>query len=833
MICKEINCGFVATCPEMMEHHKKLFHLEPIIKSVMSNTEEQQSNKRKADFDLDNTKQLKVSSPGKKPRNIRINIENILSRKHVRESVIKTLIEDQSVGCDQCNVKMDNESKIFSDLTNCDTKGNTLLSVPKPSVQLNNSYGLAAGHRIVDMGLVSLALKNAQSCGHGTLILAENLSEDCKVDLATQLAFICSTCGNQTLFPTSSFCLSEPQNYTINKNLLTKIGRTAFISLIKEFNSPKEKIQPIKFRNWSKASIKPKMIASFTGHQKGEVKKIHLPMREKSEKSIYSSENNKHLNTTNIGGTPSENQEPKVESTFSVLDKKEEVIAEDNGGQAEEDVIDVSKYLNIKLDHDESDIIEDHVEVDPLAQNNINETIGSNPDEYEQNSNDSIDQLLEDDPQLNDSLEPTPKIKIRNFQDLQKQAKDKSEETENQNIHSWTIAEDPPSESATSIEALGGLATPIPPGTKVVSSNVIKTTESESGLKPGVYRFIKHGSSNKEAILVVKASPVISNIRTEKDKEKQSDKEEEGKNSSKSKSAKDDYSPMYHDLCHDESSKYVTAFQLFKKEMESIMYNSDIKFIRERWISLSDNEKKQYGEMATQHNLEVRRNVSEDLSSLPCKVALPREWKCSVVQTDSDGITRLKISSPGGEDIFDREHLKEYILQKNIPTVDPYSIHFTKEHELQATLSKKEVVELFSTVRNQVNLPTYKLPIDLNKDLIKMNASSIIVSNNVEYILRKLFGPDGSELEMYVPLIQELTSRYIIEIPEGYRKLCPRTFWRLKKNEVYRAFTKRKAFGPDGKWTHVFVKVIKNHEGEKSICVPKGHKIPLPQATYK
>ena len=114
-----------------------------------------------------------------------------------------------------------------------------------------------------------------------------------------------------------------------------------------------------------------------------------------------------------------------------------------------------------------------------------------------------------------------------------------------------------------------------------------------------------------------------------------------------------------------------------------------------------------------------------------------------------------------------------------------------------------------------------------------MNASSIIVSNNVEYILRKLFGPDGSELEMYVPLIQELTSRYIIEIPEGYRKLCPRTFWRLKKNEVYRAFTKRKAFGPDGKWTHVFVKVIKNHEGEKSICVPKGHKIPLPQATCK
>ena len=65
MICKEINCGFVATCPEMMEHHKKLFHLEPIIKSVVSNTEEQQSNKRKADFDLDNTKQMKASSPGK------------------------------------------------------------------------------------------------------------------------------------------------------------------------------------------------------------------------------------------------------------------------------------------------------------------------------------------------------------------------------------------------------------------------------------------------------------------------------------------------------------------------------------------------------------------------------------------------------------------------------------------------------------------------------------------------------------------------------------------------------------------------------------------------
>ena len=50
----------------------------------------------------------------------------------------------------------------------------------------------------------------------------------------TQLALLCSTCGAQTIFSTSSFSTEDPPNYSVNKTLLPLLGPNAYFSLISE-----------------------------------------------------------------------------------------------------------------------------------------------------------------------------------------------------------------------------------------------------------------------------------------------------------------------------------------------------------------------------------------------------------------------------------------------------------------------------------------------------------------------------------------------------------------------------------------------------------------------
>jgi len=55
-----------------------------------------------------------------------------------------------------------------------------------------------------------------------------------QIDLATQLGLLCTTCGLQTIFPSSSFSADFPPNYSVNKALLPALGPSAFYSLVHE-----------------------------------------------------------------------------------------------------------------------------------------------------------------------------------------------------------------------------------------------------------------------------------------------------------------------------------------------------------------------------------------------------------------------------------------------------------------------------------------------------------------------------------------------------------------------------------------------------------------------
>ena len=113
-------------------------------------------------------------------------------------------------------------------------------------------------------------------------------------------------------------------------------------------------------------------------------------------------------------------------------------------------------------------------------------------------SNDSIEDLLKDEEDgKNTKIESQSKIKIRSFQDLQEnKVASEVPSASNDKPNSWTITEGAPiedplpkAESGKSINVLGGILVPIKPGTKVISSNVIERTCSETKLPQGVYNF--------------------------------------------------------------------------------------------------------------------------------------------------------------------------------------------------------------------------------------------------------------------------------------------------------------------------------------------------------
>ena len=99
-----------------------------------------------------------------------------------------------------------------------------------------DEYVYANGFRLIDLKILRTALSNSQVCHHNKLNLVEHTTPDAKADLATKLAFVCAECGPRVSFPSSALSQIHPENYTINKTLLPRLGPTAYYKLVEFVN---------------------------------------------------------------------------------------------------------------------------------------------------------------------------------------------------------------------------------------------------------------------------------------------------------------------------------------------------------------------------------------------------------------------------------------------------------------------------------------------------------------------------------------------------------------------------------------------------------------------
>jgi len=139
-----------------------------------------------------------------------------------------------------------------------------LTGVNKPQLLKRNDYTVKKGFRLIDIHVFRLALASAQGCGHNNLMIAEANTSMGQEDLATQMALLCSVCGNQTIFTSSSYSDEEPTNYSINKSLLPLLGPGAYYNLC-SFVQKSENSLPvhIKAPRYAHVGQKAKLIMSL------------------------------------------------------------------------------------------------------------------------------------------------------------------------------------------------------------------------------------------------------------------------------------------------------------------------------------------------------------------------------------------------------------------------------------------------------------------------------------------------------------------------------------------------------------------------------------------
>lgn len=113
-----------------------------------------------------------------------------------------------------------------------DTKEDEELGmVPEPRALKKQEYEYVEGWKIVDLKIMNEALEIAQKCGHSQVVLVEANRKRMRADLAVHMAYVCITCGRQTVFSSSSYSQEDPANYVVNK-VFSAAGMTAFNSIV-------------------------------------------------------------------------------------------------------------------------------------------------------------------------------------------------------------------------------------------------------------------------------------------------------------------------------------------------------------------------------------------------------------------------------------------------------------------------------------------------------------------------------------------------------------------------------------------------------------------------
>jgi len=103
---------------------------------------------------------------------------------------------------------------------------------PEPRGLKKQDYEYVEGWKIIDLRIMNEALEIAQKCGHSQVVLVEANRTRMRTGLASHLAYLCITCGTQTVFSSSSFSQEEPSNYVVNKEF-SRLGLDTYNSVVK------------------------------------------------------------------------------------------------------------------------------------------------------------------------------------------------------------------------------------------------------------------------------------------------------------------------------------------------------------------------------------------------------------------------------------------------------------------------------------------------------------------------------------------------------------------------------------------------------------------------
>ena len=237
-------------------------------------------------------------------------------------------------------------------------------------------------------------------------------------------------------------------------------------------------------------------------------------------------------------------------------------------------------------------------------------------------------------------------LKLRSFSELEQKSGGEAERSSD--VLRVEVSQDVPPN--TIVPDLGGAVSPLKPGTKVMSSNVLRRLDTDLGLPPGVYKLIK--ANGLEAVVIVKKSeevPTGVSVRTEK---------ESG-----------------------------TPLEIFSEDLrKQNILTSDSELARlalKKWTELGEETKQQYRVMAKEA---IQRRIKEPQGiSLPRTVRrvvrqdpnLPEGWQRKLLKQPGSGEVSVCVITPDKVRLHSREALVMYLTKHRITDIRPESISFS------------------------------------------------------------------------------------------------------------------------------------------------------------
>lgn len=262
---------------------------------------------------------------------------------------------------------------------------------------------------------------------------------------------------------------------------------------------------------------------------------------------------------------------------------------------------------------------------------------------------------------------------------------------------SWSVPPLTSSEVAadTFVPALGGAVTPIAPGTKVMSSKVLRMTDTETGLPSGVYSLVKPDRS--KAVVIVKKTEVREaevdgkkslyqspvNIYIEEMRKQMTLIFNKNK---KGAPTEDQIVRMAMNRWSQMSEEQKQIYRRLSQPIEepqgiSVPRNKIVKMARQRWSLMSEEQKQIYRRLSKPieepQGISLPKTVKSLLVEDP---SLPQGWSRSLQQKYNQ-ITRtydvgVCVLTADKVRLFNTEGVKKYLAKHPYTDIDPDSISF-------------------------------------------------------------------------------------------------------------------------------------------------------------